>query len=91
MTVNEILTPIINEEFQKYQNNGYKIKLRCVRKKRITYTVCCALGALLAWPVALTVYIILMCNLNNVKAILAQAKSRPDVPVDVIIAGEMIK
>ncbi len=43
MTVKQILTPIIEQEFRKYESNGYKVKLKTPRKRRITYTVCCVL------------------------------------------------
>ena len=32
MTVKQILTPIIEQEFRKYESNGYKVKLKTPRK-----------------------------------------------------------
>lgn len=89
MTAKEILTPVINQEFQKYQNNGYKIKLKSATKNRIKYTIFCALGALICWPIALIVYIILMCSTNKINTIVKLAKKTPDMPIDQIIAQEI--
>lgn len=91
MTVKEILTPMINQELQKYQYNGNKVKLKSVTKYRLLYTLFCGLGAILFWPIALIVYICLMSGTDNVNIILKLAKKYPDTPVDQIIAQEVIR
>lgn len=89
MTVKGILTPVIKEEFQKYEKNGYKIKLKSTTKKRVKYTVFCALGAIIFWPAALIIYIVLMSKTNNVDTIFELAQKNPDMPIDQIIAQEL--
>ena len=37
MSVEAILTPIINQEFQKYQNMGYQIRLKTAKERRVKY------------------------------------------------------
>lgn len=89
MTVKEILTPVIKQEFAKYERHGYKIKLKSVTTKRIKYTVLCALGAILCWPIALIVYIVLMRKTNNIDTIISVAEKSPDTPIEQIIAREI--
>ena len=89
MTVKDILTPVITQEFEKYESHGYKIKLKSVTTNRIKYTVFCALGAILCWPVALIVYIVLMKKTNNIDTIISVAKKSPDTPIEQIVAQEI--
>lgn len=95
MTVNQILTPVIQEEFQKYERHGYKIKLKCTAKKRTNATIACGIVTLCGFvhPVfflAVPIYIIIMLNSrNNINAIIAQAKKYPDMPIDQIVAREI--
>lgn len=89
MTVKEILTPLITQEFEKYERHGYKIKIKSVTTNRIKYTVFCALGAILCWPVALVVYIVLMKKTNNIDTIISVAKKNPDTPIEQIVAQEV--
>ena len=92
MTVEEILTPIITQEFAKYERAGYKIKLRSVTTNRLKYTAYCALGGMFfwpIWPVALIVYIILMVKTNNINTIISVAKKQPNTPIELIVAQEI--
>lgn len=89
MSAEEILKPIIEQEFEKYERNGEKIKLPSMTKTRIKYTVWCVLGAWLSFPIALIVYIVLMIRTNKVNTILRLAKKSPDKPIDQIISEEM--
>ncbi len=89
MTVEEILTPIITQEFAKYERAGYKIRLRSVTTNRLKYTAFCALGAIFCWPIALIVYIILMVKINNINTIISIAKDNPNDPIELIVAQEI--
>ena len=94
MTVETILTPIINEELAKYQQNGQKLRFKTAKKNRIKYTVFCLLGAFLFPPVstiiAVFVYINLMKKTDPVNTIIAAAKKKPDISIEQIIAEEII-
>ena len=85
----KILTPVIKQELQRYDQCGhpYKLKASALRKK---YTIRCLIGAIFCWPVALIVYICLMCKPNPVKAIMEAAKAQPDIPIEQIVAQEII-
>ena len=89
MTVKDILTPLITEEFQKYEQSGHKIKLKSVTPNRIKYTVGCLLGAFICFPVALIVYVVLMKKTNNIDTIISVAKKNPDMPIDQVVAQEI--
>lgn len=96
MTVKEILTPVILQEFNKYENLGHEIKLKSKKTRRIKYSVICGIIALfgLIDPILLladaVVYIILMVKTkDNINLILSLAKKSPDKPIDQIIAEEM--
>ena len=95
MTVKEILTPLITQEFEKYERHGYKIKLKSTSKRRVKYSIICGIIALLgfAHPVyfaAIPVYIILMMKTrDNVGIILSLAKKNPDTPIEQIVAQEV--
>ena len=95
MTVEEILTPTITEELEKYECNGSKIRLKTVKNRRIWYSIICGVIALCgfvfpAFFISVPVYIILMLKTkNNIKVILSLAKKNPNKPVDQIIAEEV--
>ncbi len=97
MTVQQILTPVINQEFQKYQSMGIKIRLKSTNKLRGKYSLICggaALWSLLLSPlillIVIPIYIVLMIRANdNVRTILSVAKDYPDKPIDVIVAEEI--
>ena len=101
MTVEEILRPAILEEFQRYERSGYQIKLRSVGKRRTKYTLislAVALVSLCTGPLAILVWIItgivygnLMKKTDNVNTVIYVAKQFPDMPIDQIIAQEMIR
>lgn len=95
MTVKDILTPVITQEFEKYERHGYKIKLKSISKRRVKYSIICGIIALLgfAHPVYLAVipvYIILMMKTrDNIGAILSKAKKSPDKSIEQIVAEEV--
>lgn len=96
MTVKEILTPIILQEFNKYENLGYEIKLKSTTTRRIKYSVICGIVALcgvidpLFLLVVAAIYIVLMVKTkDNVNLILSLAKKSPDKPIEQIVAEEM--
>ncbi len=45
MTEKDILTPLIQAEFQKYQMNEYRIKLRSIPARRAKYSIICGIIA----------------------------------------------
>ena len=70
MTVKEILTPVILQEFKKYENLGHQIKLKTTTSRRIKYSIICGIIALLGFVhpvyfVAVPVYIVLMLKTKN--------------------------
>lgn len=95
MTVQYILTPIINQEFEKYARSGRPIKLKTISKKRTKYSIICSIIALcgFAHPVfflVIPIYIVLMCKAGNkVNTILSLARKSPDKPIAQIIAEEI--
>ena len=95
MTVNEILTPVILQEFKKYENLGCQIKLKTTKSRRIKYSIICGIIALLGFvhPVyfaAVPVYIVLMLKTkNNIDLIISLAKKNPNKPIDQIVAEEL--
>jgi len=95
MTVKQILTPIILQEFKKYEDLGHKIKLKSTTTKRKKYSIICGIIAFLGFAhplyfAAIPVYIILMLNTkNNIDLIISLAKKSPDKPIEQIIAEEM--
>jgi len=91
MTVKEILTPVIQHELEKYESQGYKIRLKTATNNRIKYTVLCALGAIAFFPIALIVYVILMKKTNTIDTILSIAKKYPDTPIETLVALEIKK
>lgn len=95
MTVKEILTPVIMQEFEKYERNGQKIKLKTIAKKRTKYSIICGIIALLGFVhpvyfISVPIYVILMLRTRNVvDVILSLAKDNPNKPIDRIIAEEI--
>ena len=93
MTVKQILTPLIQQELQKYEQAGHKIRLKTQQTNRIGYTVACAAAGVILFPfipITIIVYICLMKKTNPIDTILAAARKKPDVPIDQIVAQEMI-
>lgn len=96
MTVNDVLTPVIKQEFEEYERNGYKIKLKSVFKRRVKYSIICGIFALLGFInpgfliYAAIVYTVLMLKTrDNVKVIISLAKKEPDKAIKQIIAEEI--
>ena len=98
MSVEAILTPIINQEFQKYQNMGYQIRLKTAKERRVKYQWVCGSIALVSlalvpfiFVIMIPIYIILMSKTkNNVGIILSLARKVPDKPIEQIVAEEII-
>ncbi len=94
MTVKELLTPVINLEFEKYKSQGYKIKLKSTAKKRILYTILCVFGTIIfvsVCPIVWIIYGVLMMKTNNIDIIISLAEKSPDMPIEQIIAQEIKK
>lgn len=52
MSVEEVLKPVIEQEFAKYEKSGQKVKLRSIMKDRMKYTFLCLVGAWFCFPIA---------------------------------------
>ena len=89
MSIEEILRPVIEQEFAKYESSGRKVRLRSVAKKRILYTFICLLGGCGCFPVAFIVYIFLMSRTSKLKTIIRLAKKSPDKSIQEIVMSEM--
>lgn len=89
MTVKEILTPVILEEFKKYERSGYKIKLQTAENKRTAYIVWAIVSFVLCCPIISIICLVLMNKIDNVKIILSIAKKYPNMPISQIVAKEM--
>ena len=102
MYVEQILTPIIEEEFKKYESDIRKIKLKTARKRLVTYTLVYAalilfslvinwlfLTFLSVFPGVIIYISLMLTTKNKVKVILSLAKSQPNKPIDQIIAEEI--
>lgn len=92
MTVEQILIPIINEEFRKYEQQGYKIKLKSTNKIRTKYTLLSLLFLIIFFPVfplVIIVYVLMMIKTTNQDIIIKLAKKNPDKPIVDIIAEEI--
>lgn len=89
MSVEEILTPVIEQEFEKYESSGHKVRLRSVMKQRILYTLICLLGGCGCFPVAIIVYIFLMRRTGKIKTIIRLAKKFPDKSIQEIVESEL--
>jgi len=97
MTVEVLLTSIINEEMIKIQQFEGECYVRSLAGQRAVYTV--IFGIMLSlfiltdilWaciPVII-VYIIVMCRTNAVKAITKLAKKNPDMYISEIVSNEL--
>ena len=99
MTVEEILTPVIKRELQKYEESGKTLKLKRTGKLKVKATLislllavlslCLGPIALFAWVVILITYINKMKKIDNVYAILEVAKKNPDTPIDRLVWQEV--
>ena len=97
MNFKTMMGNLIEEEIAKIEQNGEKVKLKTLVKKRIVYTL--ILGAIFAALIVannlflafvdLVIYFILMYNTNNVSVITKLAKQAPDTPISDIIRGDM--
>lgn len=99
MNATTLLNQIITEELSKIEQNGEKVKLKSIRKKRIVSAI--ILGILvLIWlsspktviPSVICIGIVILINVNTdrVKTIAKLAQKMPDTPIDEIIRGDMI-
>lgn len=97
MNFKTMMGNLIEEEIAKIEQNGEKVKLKTLVKKRIIYTLIFGVifAALLVENnlflafIDLVVYFALMYNTNNVSIITKLAKQAPDTPVSDIIRGDM--
>ena len=95
MTVQQILRPIIQQELDKYQQHGQKVRLKSAAKRRLKHSAICLPIALVLLPapplaiITLIVYICLMCKTKNVDIIFWLAAKNPDTPIDQIVAQEV--
>jgi len=97
METKKLLNELIENEFEKLEKDGVKIRLKRKTTNAINYTVICAIIFLLtviggAFPLALIdliIYFVLMYNNNNTNVIAKLAKKFPDKPILDIIKGEI--
>ena len=97
MNFTTMLGELIEEEISKIEQNGVKVKLKTLLRKRIIYTlffgglfaILLVAGNYLLAFVNLAVYFIVLYNLNNVSVISVLAKRSPDKPIADIIRGDM--
>ena len=97
MYVKTIMNNLIEEEIEKIEQNGEKVKLKTIINKRINYTLW--LGAIFAVLLVanklflafidLVIYFVLLYNTNNVSVITKLSKKSPDTPISEIIKGDM--
>ena len=97
MNFKTLMSELIEEEISKIEQNGEKVKLKTLLKKRIIYTL--IFGVIFAVllvinniPLAfvdLVIYFIMLYKTNNVSIITNLAKQSPDKPVADIIRGDM--
>jgi hypothetical protein len=99
MNATTLLNQIITEELSKIEQNGEKVKLKSVRKKRITSAIILGILALIWFSSPETIILSVICigififinvNTDKVKTIAKLAQKMPDTPIDEIIRGEMI-
>lgn len=97
MILKKMLNDMIEEEIQKIEQTGKKVRLKSVSSKKILYTVIfgtillflLALGQLFLALIDLVIYFILLYRTNNVSVIIKLAKKSPNTPIGNIIRGEM--
>ena len=97
MDFKTMMSELIEEEITKIEQNGEKVKLKTLLKKRIIYTlifgaifaVLLVVNNILLAFVDLVIYFIMLYKTNNVSIITNLAKQSPDTPVADIIKGDM--
>ena len=97
MNVKIMMNDLIEEEISKFEQSGYKVRMKTLTKKRVLYTL--IFGAIFAVFMAIpsfslafvdmVLYFVFMYNTNNVSVITDLAKKSPDTPISDIIKGEM--
>lgn len=99
MNLKMVLENMIEEEISSFERTGNKLRLKSLRKRRITYTiifgiilvVLVAMDHLLLAFIDMIIYYILMYNkANNVSVLKKLAERSPDTPIGEIIKGDMI-
>lgn len=97
MNFKTMMSELIEEEISKIEQNGEKVKLKTLLKKRIIYTlifgaifaVLLVVNNILLAFVDLVIYFTMLYKTNNVSIITNLAKQSPDTPVADIIRGDM--
>ena len=97
MDFKTMMSNLIEEEITKIQQNGERVKLKTLLKKRIVYTlifgvifaVLIVVNNLLLAFVDLVIYFIMLYQTNNESIITKLAKQSPDTPISDIIRGDM--
>ena len=97
MDFKTMMSNMIEEEIKKIQQNGERVKLKTLLKKRIVYTlifgvifaVLIVVNNLLLAFVDLVIYFIMLYQTNNESIITKLAKQSPDTPISDISRGDM--
>ncbi len=96
-TLKKLMSELIEEETSKIEQNGDKVKLKTLLKKRVIYTLIFGVLFLLLVNanflflafIALVVYFVIMYNLNDTSVIIGLAKKYPNKLISDVIKEDM--